>query len=82
MLQLGEQDTETLSMVEGWFNSMAEGGRSVMTKVMEMVQQPFPEMKLATLLILQQLAEQPWGQQYINDTPGTSSVWQQFTEQS
>jgi 26S proteasome non-ATPase regulatory subunit 5 len=41
-----------------------------MELVMSVCRQPFIELRLAGLQVLQVLAEQPWGQESINNTPG------------
>jgi 26S proteasome non-ATPase regulatory subunit 5 len=43
-----------------------------MELVMSVCHQPFIELRLAGLQILQVLAEQQWGQENINSTPGKS----------
>uniref|UniRef100_A0A1B6GDM1 26S proteasome non-ATPase regulatory subunit 5 n=2 Tax=Cuerna arida TaxID=1464854 RepID=A0A1B6GDM1_9HEMI len=58
-----------LAVVKRWFDLLGPTDQ-VMAKVGEMAQQPFPEIKLAVLMLLQVLAEQPWSQQYIHNTPG------------
>ncbi|XP_046670923.1 26S proteasome non-ATPase regulatory subunit 5-like isoform X3 [Homalodisca vitripennis] len=68
-LKVSDQDTEMLAVVREWFNLLGSTDH-VMTKVGDMAQQPFPEIKLAVLMLLQVLAEQPWSQQYIRNTPG------------
>ncbi|KAG8251974.1 26S proteasome non-ATPase regulatory subunit 5 [Homalodisca vitripennis] len=75
---VSDQDTEMLAVVREWFNLLGSTDH-VMTKVGDMAQQPFPEIKLAVLMLLQVLAEQPWSQQYIRNTPGilvsTTIIW-------
>uniref|UniRef100_A0A1B6KJI1 26S proteasome non-ATPase regulatory subunit 5 n=1 Tax=Graphocephala atropunctata TaxID=36148 RepID=A0A1B6KJI1_9HEMI len=58
-----------LTVVKGWFDLLGPT-EQIMSKFGDMAQQPFPEIKLAVLMLLQVLAEQPWSQQYIFNTPG------------
>lgn len=39
-----------------------------MRNIMEMVQQPIPDIKLAALILVKELVLQPWGQTYIEGT--------------
>lgn len=58
-----------LATVQMWFDSLGPQTQT-MAQVKDMGQQPFPEIKLAVLFVLLVLSEQPWSQQYINNTPG------------
>ncbi|XP_054272652.1 26S proteasome non-ATPase regulatory subunit 5 [Macrosteles quadrilineatus] len=67
-LELSEQESELLGILEEWFTEMGPPAQ-VMTHIVDMARQPFPDIKLATMLLVQVLAEQPWSQRLIHDTP-------------
>lgn len=62
-LKKSEQESETLLVVLVRLGSVA-----LMSKIMEMVQQPIPDIKLASLILVKELVLQPWVQTYIDDT--------------
>ncbi|KAJ9587033.1 hypothetical protein L9F63_019375, partial [Diploptera punctata] len=65
-LKESDQDTQSLELTKSWFEHLSSDPMSV---VMSVCRQPFIELRLAGLQILQVLAEQQWGQEYINKTP-------------
>lgn len=69
--QVSDQDTQSLTLTRSWFEQLAP---NPMELVMSVCRQPFTELRLAGLQVLQVLAEQPWGQESINDTPGSNSL--------
>ena len=73
MLQVSDQDTQSLALTRLWFEHLAPDPMSV---VMSVCRQPFIELRLAGFQVLQVLAEQQWGQEYINKTPGECGTWQ------
>lgn len=66
-LKISDQDTQSLALTKSWFEHLAPDPMSVL---MSVCRQPFIELRLAGLQVLQVLAEQQWGQEYINITPG------------
>lgn len=62
------QTAEFLLMTESWF-TRALGHRPV-NLLAELVKQPFPELRLAAYLILQNIAKQVWGRRLILREPG------------
>jgi 26S proteasome non-ATPase regulatory subunit 5 len=65
--QVSDQDTQSLALTKSWFEQLAP---NPMELVMSVCRQPFIELRLATLQVLRVLAEQPWGQESISNTPG------------
>jgi 26S proteasome non-ATPase regulatory subunit 5 len=58
-----------LALTKLWFEQLAP---DPMELVMSVCRQPFVELRLASLQVMQVLAEQQWGQERINSTPGKS----------
>lgn len=44
------------------------GSVALISNIMEIVQQPIPDIKLAALILVKELVLQPWGQTYIDGT--------------
>jgi len=65
--QVADQDTQSLALTKSWFDQLAP---NPMELVMSVCHQPFVELQLAALQVLRVLAEQQWGQETINNTPG------------
>jgi 26S proteasome non-ATPase regulatory subunit 5 len=71
VLQVADQDTLSLAITKSWFEQLAP---NPMELVVSVCRQPFTELRLAGLQVLRVLAEQQWGQENINSTPGECSV--------
>ncbi|GFR93137.1 26S proteasome non-ATPase regulatory subunit 5 [Elysia marginata] len=66
-LQAEHQTTELLALTERWFISSTS---DAFTCVWTMAQQPFPDIRLPALHLLETIAALPWGQKVMNSTPG------------
>ncbi|GFG29907.1 hypothetical protein Cfor_09925 [Coptotermes formosanus] len=66
-LKVADQDTLSLAITKSWFEQLAS---NPMDLVVSVCRQPFTELRLAGLQVLRVLAEQQWGQENINSTPG------------
>ncbi|XP_069676869.1 26S proteasome non-ATPase regulatory subunit 5 isoform X3 [Periplaneta americana] len=66
-LKLPDQNSQSLAITKSWFEKMAV---NPMELIMSVCRQPFTELRLAGMQVLQVLAEQQWGQECINSTPG------------
>jgi 26S proteasome non-ATPase regulatory subunit 5 len=71
-LQVADQDTLSLAITKSWFEQLAS---NPMDLVVSVCRQPFTELRLAGLQVLQVLAEQQWGQENINSTPGRCACY-------
>ncbi|XP_069676870.1 26S proteasome non-ATPase regulatory subunit 5 isoform X4 [Periplaneta americana] len=65
-LKLPDQNSQSLAITKSWFEKMAV---NPMELIMSVCRQPFTELRLAGMQVLQVLAEQQWGQECINSTP-------------
>ena len=66
-LQVSDQNNQSLSMTKRWFEALSP---TPMDFVMSLCRQPFPETRLAGFQLMQVLATNPWGQEYIVRAPG------------
>ena len=58
---------QNFKLTEYWY---AHFGTNTFQHLMSVADQPFPELRVAILLVFQALAFQPWGQTIMNDHPG------------
>jgi hypothetical protein len=65
--QVSDQDTQSLALTKSWFEQLAPNPMELVVSVCHL---PFIELRLAGLQIFRVLAEQQWGQEIINNTPG------------
>lgn len=56
--------------MEKWFLALSD---DPVGKILSLCRQPFPEIKLAGYLVLQNIAHQEWGQKLINNCPGRNN---------
>lgn len=66
-LNVSDQNNQSLSMTKRWFEAISQ---QPMEFVMSLCKQPFPEIRLAGFQLMQVLATNPWGQEYIVRAPG------------
>ncbi|GFO49594.1 26S proteasome non-ATPase regulatory subunit 5 [Plakobranchus ocellatus] len=66
-LQAEHQTSELLVLTERWFVTSTP---DAFTCVWSTAQQPFPDLRLPALHVLQTVAALPWGQKMMNATPG------------
>ena len=65
--QVEHQTSELLSLTERWFCTCLPQPLSV---VWSIAQQPFSDLRLPALQLLQSVAHCPWGQNLMNNVPG------------
>ncbi|XP_076455116.1 26S proteasome non-ATPase regulatory subunit 5-like [Babylonia areolata] len=66
-LQVSDQTQELLQITEGWFNSLCPNPFDMMWSI---AKQPFADLRLSALKVLESLAFLPWGQHLMNSTAG------------
>ncbi|XP_066999030.2 26S proteasome non-ATPase regulatory subunit 5 [Anabrus simplex] len=66
-LKVPDQDTLSLALTKSWFDALSP---NPLETIMAVSRQPFPELRLAGLQVLNVLAEQSWGQEYMKNHPG------------
>lgn len=67
LFQLKDQTEEILEITKKWYSLVCDKPTKMILNICEM---PFLELKFAGLVALLSIAEQPWGQQEINNCPG------------
>ena len=60
------QDNKILSLTKLWFDLITE---EPLKLLVNMCRQPFPDIKMASLKVLSEVASQQWGKEYISDFP-------------
>ena len=58
---------EVMKVVEHWFNLL---GKSPVSLVLNILKQPFKDLRLGALNVFFQLSSQPWAQKLMNDQAG------------
>ncbi|KAL8569588.1 hypothetical protein ACOMHN_044726 [Nucella lapillus] len=66
-LQVSDQTQELLQVTESWFNQLCP---SPFDTIWGIAKQPFTDLRLAALQVLESLALLPWGQRLMNDAAG------------
>lgn len=66
-VNLKDQTEEILEITKKWYSLVCDKPTKMILNICEM---PFLELKFAGLVALLSIAEQPWGQQEINNCPG------------
>lgn len=61
-------NNEICSITEYWFSSLT--GTNQLTFVQDFCRNPFPELKIAALILLRSIATYRWGQRALNETAG------------
>lgn len=61
-------NNEVCSITEYWFSSLT--GTNQLTFVQDFCRNPFPELKIAALVLLRSIATYRWGQRALNETAG------------
>ncbi|KAJ8944688.1 hypothetical protein NQ318_015896 [Aromia moschata] len=67
LLRVNDPKIDTMQIARRWFELF---GDDPMQLIIRYAKNPFSETKLAGLGMLQAIAEQQWGQEYIKNTPG------------
>lgn len=61
-------NNEIYSITEFWFSSLT--GTNQLTFVQDFCRNPFPELKIAALMLLRSISTYGWGQRALNETAG------------
>jgi len=70
MLQPAERTNELHALTEDWFGRLARSSDDAIHLVLEIAQQPFGELHLLSLRLVNALAAAPWGEQLLVAHPG------------
>jgi len=70
MFQPAEQTAELHALTEDWFNHLTRSSDDAMHLVLQIAQQPFGELHLLSLRLVNVLAAAPWGEQLLIAHPG------------
>lgn len=66
-IQLGEQNNQICSLTENWYKQLHADPIHL---IMNYAKNPFVDIRLAGLSVVQAIAEQTWGQEVIKNIPG------------
>ncbi|XP_052788108.1 26S proteasome non-ATPase regulatory subunit 5-like [Mya arenaria] len=66
-LKVSDQTTELLKLTEHWYGQL---GTNTFGYLMSLAEQPFPDLRIALLILFESLASQPWAQTIMANHPG------------
>ncbi|WAR31298.1 PSMD5-like protein [Mya arenaria] len=64
---VSDQTTELLKLTEHWYGQL---GTNTFGYLMSLAEQPFPDLRIALLILFESLASQPWAQTIMANHPG------------
>lgn len=71
LLRVNEKCNEIMQITRKWYTLFGEDPMEI---ILRYAKNPFSEIKMAGLGILQAMAEQQWGQEEIRNTPGKDKL--------
>jgi len=70
MCQPADRTDELCALTEDWFSRLARSSDDAVGQVLQIAQQPFGELRLPSLRLVNTLAAMPWGERLLVAHPG------------